>query len=65
MSELAFEEAMGRLETISERLSSESIPLDEAISLYEQGVEYYTVCKARLDDAGRRIQIIEKSIITE
>jgi len=63
--EMAFEEAMERLETISARLSAENVPLDEAISLYEQGVEYYTVCKARLEDASRRIQVIEKGIETE
>jgi len=63
--EMAFEEAMERLEAISARLSAENVPLDEAISLYEQGVEYYTVCKARLEDANRRIQVIEKGIETE
>jgi len=62
---MAFEEAMERLEAISARLSAENVPLDEAISLYEQGAEYYTVCKARLEDANRRIQVIEKGIETE
>ena len=63
--ELGFEEAMERLEAISARLAGENVPLDEAISLYEQGVEYYTVCKSKLEDANRRIQVIEKSICAE
>jgi len=63
--ELGFEEAMERLEAISARLAGENVPLDEAISLYEQGVEYYTVCKSKLEDANRRIQVIEKSIGAE
>jgi len=59
---IGFEEAMERLEAISARLSEENVPLDEAISLYEQGVEYYTICKSKLEDANRRIEVIENSI---
>ena len=62
LSELSFEEAMELLETVSARLSAENVPLDEAIELYEKGVEYYTLCKGKLEDANRRIQTIEKSI---
>jgi len=62
IKELGFEEAMEQLEAVSARLSGENVPLDEAISLYEKGVEYYNVCKAKLEDANRRIQVIEKSI---
>jgi len=65
ISEMGFEEAMECLESISARLTSENVSLDEAISLYEKGVEYYTVCKAKLEDANRRIEVIEKKIITE
>lgn len=59
--ELGFEEAMEKLEEISTRLSSEKIPLDEAIALYEQGIAYYDICKNKLDDANRRIKVIEES----
>jgi len=57
--DLAFEDAMDRLEAVSARLSGENVPLDEAISLYEQGVEYYDICKKKLDDVNRRIRVIE------
>jgi len=65
IKDMGFEEAMERLEAISARLAGENVPLDEAISLYEQGVEYYTVCKSKLEDANRRIEVIEKSIKAE
>ncbi|MDR3364824.1 MAG: exodeoxyribonuclease VII small subunit [Clostridiales Family XIII bacterium] len=58
--DIAFEDAMAKLEAISARLADENAPLDEAISLYEQGVAYYGICKRRLDDANRRILVIEK-----
>jgi len=63
--DMGFEEAMERLETVSAQLAGENIPLDEAIQLYEKGVEYYAVCKSKLDNANRRIQVIEKSIEAE
>ena len=63
--DLGFEEAMERLEAVSARLAGENVPLDEAIALYEQGVEYYTICKTKLEDANRRIEVIEKSISGE
>ncbi|MCL2110849.1 MAG: exodeoxyribonuclease VII small subunit [Clostridiales bacterium] len=57
---LAFEDAMEKLEAVAARLSGENVPLDEAIALYEEGVAYYDVCKARLEDANRRIRVIEE-----
>ena len=63
--DMGFEEAMERLEAVSSRLSEENVPLDEALSLYEQGVGYYTMCKNKLEDASRRIQVIENSIESE
>jgi len=63
--DMCFEEAMEKLEAISSRLAGGNVPLDESISLYEQGVEYYSICKSRLDDANRRIEVIEKSIEAE
>ena len=59
--DIAFEEAMDRLEAVSSRLAGENIPLDEAIALYEQGVAYFGICKRKLDDANRRIRVIEES----
>ena len=63
--DLAFEEAVERLEIISTRLAAENVPLEEAIELYEQGVAYYDICKHRLDDANRRIKVIEEGIESE
>jgi len=63
--ELAFEEAMERLEEVSSKLAGENVPLDEAISLYEQGIAYYDICKGKLDDANRRIKVIEEGVKAE
>jgi len=55
-----FEDALAKLETLSERIGSEGIPLDEAIALYEEGLAYYERCKTLLEDANRRILVIEE-----
>ena len=60
--DMAFEEAMEKLEEISGKLAGDNVPLDEAIALYEQGVAYYDICKGKLNDAENRIRIIEESL---
>jgi exodeoxyribonuclease VII small subunit len=65
IEELNFEEALSRLEALSEKLSSENVPLDDAIGLYEEGVAYFKRCKSILDEAGRRITVIEEDIEKE
>jgi exodeoxyribonuclease VII small subunit len=55
-----FEEAMAKLEELSGKLSAGDVPLDEAIVLYEEGLAWYQACKAILDDASRRILVIEE-----
>ena len=60
-----FEEAMEKLEELSSKLASGDVPLEEAISLYEEGLTWYTICKNILDDADRRISVIEEGRETE
>ena len=60
-----FEEAMEKLEELSDKLASGDVPLEEAISLYEEGLAWYKVCKNILDDADRRISVIEEGRETE
>ena len=62
---MAFEEAMERLEAVSAKLAGEGAPLDEAIALYEEGVAYYEICRRKLEDANRRIRVIEEGMKAE
>lgn len=52
---LTFEESMDRLEEIVRKLEDESIPLEESIRLYEEGIKLGKKCRRILDDAQRRI----------
>jgi exodeoxyribonuclease VII small subunit len=53
---LSFEDALKQLEHIVGRLESGEVPLDQAISLYEQGDALRKLCQARLDAAQARIE---------
>ncbi len=56
--ELNFEEAMARLEQIVRALEGGNVPLDESLTLYEEGVKLVKLCSSRLDNAEKRIKIL-------
>ncbi len=60
-SELSFEIALSRLEQIVTKMEESDLPLDEAMEAYEQGILYIRHCRARLEEAQERIEILEKS----
>lgn len=58
ISQLNFEQALGALEEIVQKLESGNVPLDKSIALYERGEELRKHCQARLDAAQKRIERI-------
>ena len=60
--EPTFEVALARLEEIAARLESEDLPLEEAISLAEEGQRLLMVCERQLTAAEARIhQLVEQA----
>ncbi len=57
-SNLSFEDALKRLETIVQRLESGDASLDESIELYAEGDKLRAQCEARLKSAQERIDRI-------
>ena len=55
---LTFEEAILRLEEIVRALESGSAPLDESLSLFEEGVGLVKLCSAKLDGAEQRVKML-------
>ena len=53
---LAFEEALGRLDEVVSVLEEGKIPLEEALTLYEEGVRMAHRCQQLLDTAELRLQ---------
>ncbi|MGO8951026.1 MAG: exodeoxyribonuclease VII small subunit [Ktedonobacterales bacterium] len=56
MEPLAFEEALGRLDELVEVLEQGQIPLEEALTLYEEGILMAKRCQRLLDQAELRLQ---------
>ncbi|MET0342651.1 MAG: exodeoxyribonuclease VII small subunit [Polyangiales bacterium] len=52
----AFEDILARLGTVVERLESGELPLEESLSLFEEGVRLSRLGGARLDEAERRVE---------
>ncbi|WP_110927485.1 exodeoxyribonuclease VII small subunit [Bacillus massiliglaciei] len=46
--ELTFEEAMENLEKIVEQLEEGDVPLEEAISIYKEGMDLSRLCHVKL-----------------
>jgi len=55
-----FEAAIAELETIVKKLEDGDLALEQSLSLYERGVQLSRFCHARLEDAERRIEILNE-----
>ena len=55
-----FEAAIAELETIVKKLEEGDLPLESSLALYERGIKLSRFCHARLEDAERRIEILNE-----
>jgi exodeoxyribonuclease VII small subunit len=53
-----FEEQLKTLEQVVDRLEKGDLSLEESLTLFEQGVSLADACKARLENAEGRIQVL-------
>lgn len=60
-SNISFEAALARLEEIVRALESGSAPLDESLSMFEEGVALVKICTDRLDSAEQKIKTLVKN----
>ena len=58
--ELTFEAALSRLEEIVHSLDGGEAPLDESLSLFEEGVKLVKLCSGKLDAAEQKVKILTK-----
>lgn len=55
---IKFEDAMWRLDKITEELSKEGVSLEDALALYEEGVKLVRACNKKLEDTERKIKML-------
>lgn len=56
--ELNFEEAMNKLEEIVSHLERGEVPLEQAIELFQQGMQLSQLCGRKLSQVERKIEMI-------
>ncbi len=65
MNDISFEEAMLELEELVKKLESQTVNLDESITLYQRGLELYGFCFKKLQDAEKLVVKINGEKIGE
>ena len=56
--EMSFETALARLEVIVKSLESGNVPLDQSLSLFEEGVSLVKFCNEKLDNAEQKVRLL-------
>lgn len=56
---LTFNEAIARLQEIVQKLESAQLPLEETITLYQEGMQTAELCAACLSEAELKIETIQ------
>jgi exodeoxyribonuclease VII small subunit len=59
--EMAFEEALKKLESVVEAMESEELPLETLLARFEEGTHLAKVCQTKLAEAETRIQQLERT----
>jgi exodeoxyribonuclease VII small subunit len=58
--EPGFEESLASLEAIVDQLERGELPLEQALSLFQQGVELAGRCQRQLDEVQRKVEILTR-----
>ena len=55
-----FEAAIAELESIVKKLEEGDLPLETSLQLYERGVQLSRFCHSKLEEAERRLEILNE-----
>ena len=58
MAKKNFEKALADLENIVQRLDENDLSLDEALSLFEEGIKLSRFCSQKLDSVEDKVEIL-------
>ena len=58
IKDVNFDELIGKLEEITNKLEKEQLSLDESVKLFEEGMQISKECNSKLEDAEKRITIL-------
>jgi len=55
-----FEDALKKLEEVANSLENGELGLDKSIEKYEEGMEYIKLCHKKLEEAEKKIELLQK-----
>ncbi|MBI3012074.1 MAG: exodeoxyribonuclease VII small subunit, partial [Elusimicrobia bacterium] len=58
LKNVKFEDALKNLEKIVEKLEGGDVPLEESLSLYEEGITLFKHCSLKLEEAKKKVEIL-------
>jgi exodeoxyribonuclease VII small subunit len=58
MEDITFEAALARLQQIVSAMENAQTPLDESLSMFEEGVRLVKLCNEKLDHAEQQVKIL-------
>jgi exodeoxyribonuclease VII small subunit len=62
---MKFEDRLGDLEGIVEKLEGAELPLEEALSLFEKGIGLVRELSTRLDEVERKLEVLTRNAAGE
>lgn len=60
MARKNFESAMDRLEKIVQSLEAEAMPLEDALKVFEEGMQLVNFCSSELESAEKKVAILTR-----
>ncbi len=60
-----FEQAMTRLEEITAKMQNSILPLEEALSAYQEGTELLAFCRQKLSAVEQQLSVLDNGEIKE
>ncbi len=64
VKQLSFEQAFTELESVLAKLEADTLPLNEALDLYERGNTLAQHCQDLLDQAELRLEAVDGTVTT-
>ena len=59
---MQYEEAIKKLEEISQKLSSDNVTLDEAVALYEESTKLSKICFDIIKNVENKVVVVKKEL---
>lgn len=61
----SFEEALARLETLTQAMQGSDMPLEDALAAYQEGNDLVRFCQSKLAEVEQKLQVLDADVLKE